>query len=331
MPDLDHRPVRWGILGSSAYISSLVVPAVLASPTGELRVVATRGHGDDPTTRRAVDAGARLAASYDDVVAASDVDAVYVPLPNTLHVPWALAAIEAGKHVLVEKPLAMTPEDVRRVLDAARTRGVQVMEAFMYRFHPQHRRVHEIVASGRIGQVQGVRSAFAFRIDDPRNIRLRPDLGGGATWDVGGYATDVALWYLDDEPTAVRSVVHRRPGTDLDTTVAAVLELPGGRFATLDYSIDHGQQATYEVQGTDGAVRVENAWAMAGDPAVVVVRGADGTVTREVVAPADHYLEQVTAFERAVLTGGPVPFGHEDSMRNVRTLDAVLAAAAVLA
>lgn len=331
MADTTTGVLRWGVLGSSAYISGLVVPAVLASATGTVQAVATRGDGSDPTTRLAVRSGARLEASYQDVVAAADVDAVYVPLPNSLHVRWALAAIEAGKHVLVEKPLATTQDEVRTVLDAARAHGVSVMEAFMYRFHPQHRRVHELVASGAVGEVQGVRSAFAFRIDDPRNIRLDPTLGGGATWDVGCYATEVAHWYLDDEPVGVRSVVHQRPGTGLDTTVAAVLDFPGGRFATIDYSIDHGQQATYEVQGTRGSVRVENAWAMAGEPATVVVRGADGAVTREVLPPADHYLAQVGAFERAVLTGAPVPFTATDTLRNVRTLEAVLAAAAVTA
>jgi len=329
MTDRVENRLRWGVLGSSGYISTLVVPAVLASPTGTLRAVATRGDGSDPTTRLAVGHGARLAASYADVVTAPDVDAVYVPLPNTLHVPWALAAVEAGKHVLVEKPLATTQDDVRRVLDAARANGVSVMEAFMYRFHPQHRRVREIVASGRIGDVQGVRSSFAFRIDDPGNIRLRPELGGGATWDVGCYATEVALWFLDDEPSGVRSVVHRRPGTGVDTTVAAVLEFPHGRFATIDYSIDHGQQASYEVQGTHGSVRVENAWATAQDAATLHVRAHDGAVTREVLPVTDHYLAQVTAFERAVLAGEPVPFPPEASLRNVRTLEAVLAAASV--
>jgi predicted dehydrogenase len=328
MPDASPvAPVRWGVLGSSAYISGLLVPAVLASRTGRLAAVATRGDGQDPTTRLAVDAGARLLPDYAAVVEDDGVDAVYVPLPNTLHVEWALRAVAAGKHVLVEKPLAMTEAEVREVQGAARARGVLVMEAFMYRFHPQHARVHALVAQGRIGEVRAVRSSFAFRIDDPRNIRLSPELGGGATFDVGCYATDVARWFLPGEPTRVQATA-RRNADGLDTTVAAVVEFPDDRVALLDYSIDYGQQAQYEVQGTTGSVRVDDAWAMAGDPATIRVRDAAGRTTETVQVAGDHYLAQVEAFEAAVLAGATdVPYTAADSRGNARLLEDVLAAA----
>ncbi|WP_456785866.1 Gfo/Idh/MocA family protein [Cellulomonas sp. P5_C5] len=322
---MPERPVRWGVLGSSAYISGLVVPAIVSSPTGALAAVATRGDGTDATSRLAVEHGAALLPDYAAVVDSPDVDAVYVPLPNTLHVEWVLRAVEAGKHVLVEKPLAMTEAQVDKVLTAAADRGVVVMEAFMYRFHPQHALVHDLIAEGRIGEVRGVRASFAFRIDDPRNIRLSPELGGGATWDVGCYATDVAHWYLQDAPTTVRATARRRPGTDLDSTVAAVLEFPGDRFAVLDYSIDFGQQASYEVQGTAGSISVPNAWAMREDQATVVVRDQHGVRTETVVAPADHYRAEVVAFERAVLDGAASPYSATDSLRNAQTLERILA------
>ncbi len=317
--------LRWGVLGATAYISGHVLPAINASPTGVVAVVASGRAGRAAATAVAHQYGARSVAGYDDVLASADVDAVYIALPNALHAEWACRALSAGKHVLVEKPLAMTPEEVSAVGEAAAAAGRTAMEAFMYRFHPQHAVAHDAVGSGAIGELRGVRASFAFEIRDERNIRLNASLGGGATWDVGCYPVDVARWYLGT-PLAVRAFRRSRP-SGLDSTVAAVLEFGGGRFATIDYSIDYGPRAWYELQGTTGSVTVHNAWAMKSTPARVTIAIGDNSVRDVTVAAADHYGCQVRAFEEAVLNGREAPYALTESVENARVTQAVLRAA----
>ncbi|MCE6998999.1 Gfo/Idh/MocA family oxidoreductase [Saccharothrix sp. S26] len=288
------RPLRWGVLGATAHIAGRVLPAIHRTAGNAVVAVASREGRRAAAEEVARPFGARVHDGYDAVLADLDVDAVYIALPNTQHVPWTLRALDAGKHVLVEKPMALSEEDCVRVERAAA--DLVVMEAYMYRFHPQQRRAAEILDSGEIGELRVVRSAFAYPTAVEGNIRFDPALGGGATWDVGCYAFDVPLWAFDAEPRAVRARFHSR---EVDVSAVATLDFGDGRWAVLDYSLEYGPRAAYDLQGTRGSISVRNAWTRPDEQGLITVATLDG-VRDEVVPASDAYEHQAAAFAEAV-------------------------------
>jgi predicted dehydrogenase len=288
------KPLRWGVLGATAHIAGRVLPAIHRTAGNAVVAVAARAGRRAAAQEVARPFGARVHDGYDALLADPDVDAVYIALPNTLHVPWTLRSLDAGKHVLVEKPMALSEEDCVRVERAAA--DLVVMEAYMYRFHPQQRRAAELLASGEIGELRVVRSAFAYPTAVEGNIRFDPALGGGATWDVGCYAFDVPLWAFDAEPRAVRARFHSR---EVDLSAVAALDFGDGRWAVLDYGLEYGPRATYEFQGTRGSISVRNAWTRPDEEGVITVVTLDG-VRDEVVPASDAYEHQAAAFAEAV-------------------------------
>lgn len=320
--------LRWGVLGATSYIATHLMPAIAATPGCALTALASRPERAAAAAELARAHGATAHPDYATLLADPAVDAVYVPLPNTDHVEWTLRALAAGKHVLVEKPMAMDEEGCARVEKAAEAASRTVMEAFMYRFHPQQRRAAEILASGEIGELRLVRASFSFRIESGSgNIRLEPGLGGGATWDVGCYAVDVPLFFFGRAPHRVSARFSSRPGLAVDTSAVATMDFGGGRSAIVDYSIDYGPRAAFELQGTRGTVVVRNAWAMDGEDGVLTVLTGDG-VREESVPSANHYRLQVEAFARAVREGSPAPIPLADSRRTARVGSALVASAA---
>ncbi|GAA1292452.1 Gfo/Idh/MocA family oxidoreductase [Saccharothrix xinjiangensis] len=284
--------------------------------------------------------GARVHDGYDALLGDPEVDAVYVALPNSEHVTWALRALEAGKHVLVEKPMALSEQDCLRIGRAAG--DLVVMEAYMYRFHPQQRKVVQLLGRGEegcgeaegrgegegggIGELRVVRAAFAYPTPVEGNIRFDPALGGGATWDVGCYAFDVPLWAFGVEPCRVWARFH---GDPVDLGAVAVLDFGDGRSAVLDYSLEYGPRAHYELQGTRGSISVRNAWTTPHEDGVITVVTLDG-VREEVVPAADAYELQVAAFADAVRGRREslvVPLDH--SVRVARVGEALIRANAV--
>ncbi|QTD95983.1 Gfo/Idh/MocA family protein [Streptomyces cyanogenus] len=320
--------LRWGVLGATSYIATHLIPAITATHGCALTAVASRPERAAAAAELGRAHGATVHPDYRALIADPAVDAVYIPLPNTQHVDWTLRALEAGKHVLVEKPMAMDEEDCARIEKAAEAASRTVMEAFMYRFHPQQRRAAEILASGKIGELRGVRASFAFRIESGSgNIRLDAALGGGATWDVGCYAVDVPLFFFGRAPGQVSAHFSSRPGLAVDTSAVATMDFGQGHFAVVDYSIDYGPRAAYELQGTRGTLMVRNAWAMDGEDGVVTVLTEDG-VHEETVPSANHYQLQVEAFAAAVRDGAPAPVPLADSRRTARVGRAFVASAA---
>jgi len=244
----------------------------------------------------------RTHSDYPGLLADPDVDAVYLPLPNSLHLPWALRALAAGKHVLCEKPLALNAWEAEQLAEAARTAGCLLMEAVMYRFHP---RMRELAASLAGAEIRHLYASFGFRIDAPGNYRLRPELGGGALMDVGCYVADVARW-LVGEPERVEAVM-RRDGVDM--SCSAVLGFPGGALATLYASFESPQYEELVVVCADRVVRVPKPF----------------TAWRD---PHDPYRLMVEAFTEAARSGSPAPLPVESSIANLRLLDRIRDAAA---
>jgi predicted dehydrogenase len=319
--------IRWGVLSTAAIGLNKVIPGMQAAQDCEVVAIASR----DPDT--AAEAAGRLGVprsfgSYEALLADPDIDAVYVPLPNHLHAEWTLRAAAAGKHVLCEKPLAMNETQAREMVEGCRGAGVKLMEAFMYRLHPQWVRVREIVAQGRLGDVLAVQSFFSYRNLDPQNIRNVPAYGGGALMDIGCYAINVSRMLFGSEPTAVQGALYRDPRFGTDVLSSATLDF-GGRQATFTCSTQLEPDQRVHIVGTQGRLSVEIPFNIPPDRATRLLLTAGGeppvdphTEVIEVPA-ANQYGIQGTLFARAVLDDTEVPVTPEDSIANMRVIDAL--------
>ena len=319
--------LRWGILSTAKIAEQHVVPALHESSE---HVVVAVGSRD---AERAADWAAANGiptshGSYEALLADPEVEAVYNPLPNHLHVDWSIAAIEAGKHVLCEKPLGLDTGDAQRLVDAAAQSDVVVMEAFMYRFHPQWLAACEIVQSGAIGEVRTIQTFFSYFNDDPANVRHNPDWGGGALLDIGCYPISQARFVFDAEPERVNGIIERDPAFGTDRMTSGMLDFGGGRTATFTVATQlDGFQRT-QIVGTAGRIEVDIPVNSPKDrPVAVTVHTADG-VDRRQFGPVDQYAEQASAFGRAVRSGASAPTPLTDAVANMRVIDAVSASAA---
>jgi predicted dehydrogenase len=293
------RAFRWGVLGA-ARINKRVVPG-LHQAGHTIAIVGSR----DPAKGAAAAAehGAERTGSYEDVLNARDVDGVYIPLPNGLHKEWTIRAAEAGKPILCEKPMATTVADCEEMVAACERNGVPLVEAFMYRNHPQWQVGWRALQEGRLGKLLTLRATFQFPSRDPQNVRLNPDLAGGVLQDAGCYCINVARWFLG-EPVRVQGISLDRQGHGVDTHNAAALEFADGALAILSCSFDTINVQTVELIGDQGRVEFPTAFV---PPPVAQVRVVDADGDRlEAVPEANAYALQALAFERLVREGTPV-------------------------
>ncbi len=316
--------LRWGVLGTANIAVRKVIPAIQVSANGRVVAIASRDRAkaQDAATRLEI---AHAHDSYEALLADPEVDAVYNPLPNSLHAEWTERAAAAGKAVLCEKPLARDAAEAERMARACAEHGVPLMEAFMYRFHPQTVRVRELIASGAIGVVGQVRAGFGFRMYplDSHNVRLQRDLAGGALMDVGCYAVNASRLLFADEP--LRAVASRDFDEDfgVDVALSGVLEYPGARFATVDCSFKAGYSGWYMAVGSEGTIEVPRAFTPQNDPTVIVITDNQSRRHEERFEGVDHYRLMAEAFAAAVLTGAPVPCPPQDAIANMRAVDAL--------
>jgi predicted dehydrogenase len=315
------RAVRWGILGCARISRRRLIPALRASRRGLLWAIASR---DEATARAwAAEFGAvRSYGSYREVLADPEVDAVYIPLPNELHHPWVIAAADAGKHVLCEKPLARTGAEAREMVVHCRARRVALMEAFMWRHQPRTTEVRRLVAHGVVGELRLIRSSFSFPIG-PDDWRLDPVRGGGALWDVGCYGVNAARLFAGAEPDAHRAVARLGP-SGVDLSLAAECRFANGILAVLDCSFEQPFRCTYELIGTLGRIEVPDAYVPPERPVARLHVG--GSVQDLVFDGRNQYAEMVDAFARAVDDGGDrLPEPAEDGQAQMAVLDALQA------
>jgi predicted dehydrogenase len=325
--------IRWGVLGNSGIARFAVIPAIQASRNGSVSAIGSRAISETTRSMKEIGVACRVGA-YDDVLADPEIDAVYVPLPNALHLEWGLRAAEAGKATLVEKPMATNAADAARLSTEFQSRRVPLMEAFMYRFHPQHRRVLELIGADTIGDVREVRAHLSVDIMspvDPANVRFKSELGGGALLDMGCYAIGAARMIYGEEPKALRAWWDIDERYNVDVAGAALLEFGGGRIASVSCSFKGSGQGSYVVIGRKGAIEVPRAFlpglgTREPETLVIVVDG-DGRRKEERIAAVDHYQLMVEAFADAVLSGAPAPLDPLDSIRNLDVIDAFIAAA----
>ena len=325
--------LRWGIMSTANIGRIAIIPGIQASTFGKVEVLASRDLERARDAARSLGIG-RVVGSYEALLEDPDVDAIYIPLPNSMHAEWTIRAAEAGKSVLCEKPLATSTDDVRRQIDACTKHGVSLMEGFMYRFHPQTRRVQELVASGVIGRVREVRAHLSvniLRTLDPGNIRYRDNLGGGALLDMGCYTVNISRMIFGREPERVTGRMFVDPELGVDTRASGILEFAEG-ISMISCSFAADGQGTYTIVGTEGTIEAPRGilpgLGTRAAQGLIVVIDSDGNRREELFEPADQYRNMVDAFAEAVLNKRPVPLPPEDSMNNLKVLEALVRSAA---
>ncbi len=318
--------VTWGVLSTAKIGLDKVIPAMMR---GEVAVVAAIASRDLNTARTAADqlGIAKAYGSYEDLLADPEIGAIYNPLPNHLHVPWTIKALQAGKHVLCEKPIGLTAEDAQALIAARDASGKRVAEAFMVRFHPQWVRAREIVRSGQLGEVRAIQTFFSYYNVDPNNVRNKADIGGGGLLDIGCYAVATARYLFGAEPERVVGQMDLDPTFGTDRLVSGLAAFPGGRQLSFICSTQLASYQRVQIVGTQGRLEVEipfNAPPGYGC-SLLLDTGADlkgGSITRETLPACDHYTLQGDAFSRMILGEEPQEFGLEDALLNMRVLDA---------
>jgi len=308
--------VRWGIL-STADINRKLIPSAHASPKVDLLAVASRDEGRAEAYAREWQIE-RAYGSYDELLADPDIEAVYIPLPNTMHAEWSIKALDAGKHVLCEKPFSRHVDEVEASFDAGKRNDRLLSEAFMYRHNPQTARVLELVDGGAIGELRLVRSAFSYGLYDADNIRLRTDVEGGALMDVGSYCVSGSR-LLSGEPESVYgSAWFGETGTDWVFT--ASMRFPAGVLATFDCGTALSERDELEAIGSEGSLFLDDPWHC--NVPVIEVRRADGTERIE-LEPVDSYRLELENVSDAIRGEGELLLGREDAVAQARAVEAL--------
>jgi predicted dehydrogenase len=325
------EPVRWGVLGCADIARRKVIPAMGTSTLSRVDAIASRSL--DTAAAVAGELGIpRPYGSYDELLADPEIEAVYIPLPNHLHPEWTERAAAAGKHVLCEKPLAMTATEARAMIAACDAAGVKLMEAFMYRLHPLWARVRGLVADGAIGEVLAIQSFYSYRNLDPLDIRNTPGAGGGALYDIGCYPVNVARMMFGSEPTDVSASIRRDPRFGTDVVTSVILDFEGAH-ATFTCSTQAEDAQRVDIVGTDGRLVVEIPFNIPPDfpTRILHVAGGDPPAsprTEVIEIPvADQYAVQADLFSHAIRHDEAVPTHPEDAVANLVVIERIFAAA----
>ncbi len=319
------KKVRWGIISTANIGTEKVIPGIMASAHSEVTAISSR---DLATARTAANRlGIKKAyGSYEEMLADPQIDAVYNPLPNHLHVDWTLAAARAGKHVLCEKPMALNVADAERLREVPE--GIIVAEAFMVRYHPQWLRARDIARSGELGRITAINGFFSYHNKDPANVRNKADIGGGAIMDIGCYPVTAARFIFESEPKRVVSLIDRDPGFKTDRLASVIADFGEGRQLAFTVGMQIVPSQRVEIIGEKGRVEILIPFnAPPNQPtALLVDDGASldaSLARREIIGPCDQYTEQAEAFALAVLKGKSLAWGIEDAILSMAVLDAI--------
>ena len=324
------RKLRWGVLGVARIATVKVIPAMQEGQFSTVTAIASRDAGK---ARQAADhlGIPKAYGSYGELLADPEIDAVYNPLPNDLHVPWSIRAAEHGKHVLCEKPIALSAAEARQLLSVRDRTGVRMQEAFMIRTHPQWLAARALVGEGRIGDIRAMTGAFSYYNDDPSNIRNIPAMGGGALMDIGCYLVNTSRFIFGREPDRVMGAIDRDPALQIDRLTSVILDYGGAHLVgTCSTQMVPYQQV--QILGTRGRIEIAIPFNAPPDRPCEVVfdAGADlfgGGRERLTFPVCNQYTIQGDLFSRAVLDGTEVPEPLEDAVRNMECIEAVFRSA----
>lgn len=317
--------LRIGVLSTAQIGLNQFIPAAKVCELGEVVALASRDVGRAAETAQRLGI-ARSYGSYEALLSDPEVDAVYISLPNSMHPDWTLRCAAAGKHVLCEKPVARRAAAAQEMADTCRRAGVLLMEAFMYRHHPQQQRVQALLAEGVIGAPKLIRASFCFHMRAPDgNIRVNRELEGGALMDVGCYAVNVSRFLFQTEPAEVMAFQQVATQFGVDMTFAALLRFPGERLAVIDSSFEVGSGGAYEVSGPKGTIRVDRAFTPGdGDVTVQIIAGSRQA---ETIAGTNQYAREIDHFVRSIRAGRLLE-PSEDGVANTRVIEALYRSAA---
>jgi predicted dehydrogenase len=318
---MKNQKVRWGVLGCSSTAIGKVIPAVQSSANVEVIAISSRNMEKAKENARVL--GIKSAyGSYEELLADPDVDAVYIPLPNSLHCDWTVRAAKTGKQVLCEKPAAMSPEECEQMMKACQKNQVFFMEGFMYRFHPQHQRVKEIIGSGVIGTVKLMRASFSFPMAARHSkIRLSKELGGGALMDVGCYCINACRFILDAEPIRVFASAEMSPDGQVDTLLVATLEFPENVKGVIDCGLTMTRRHAYEVVGTEGKIDVPAAFVPTEETSITITK--EGMKQEERFEAINQYRLEFEHFSECIIQRRSPRFLLQDALSNSKVIVAL--------
>lgn len=318
------QKLRWGILSTAKIGREWLIPAIHASEFAEVTAVASR-NGDQARLFAQQTNITKAHDSYEALLADPDIDAIYNPLPNHLHVPYSVKAIEAGKHVLCEKPLGLNRADLLPLLEAAQAHPeLVVMEAFMYRFHPQWLKVKQLIDAGELGEITAVDASFSYFNRDAQNVRNQQGIGGGGLMDIGCYCISAARFIFAREPQRVCASLDMDPDFKVDRHASGLLDFGPGT-ATFYCSTQSAPSQAVKIVGTEATLTVENPFYRRDTPSRLFMR-KDNVDSEIQIADVNHYEEQINAFSLAALKGTPTPTPLADALANMAVIDAVFAA-----
>jgi predicted dehydrogenase len=327
----EQGPVRWGVLSTARIGTEKVIPATQRSRLAVVDAIASRDL--DRSTETAESLGIPKAyGSYEELLADDEIEVIYNPLPNDLHHEWTIAAAKAGKHVLCEKPLAMTAGEAREMVAACEEAGVLLMEAFMYRLHPLWVEAKRLVDEGAIGNVKGINSVFSYYNDDRTNIRNIADSGGGALYDIGCYPVSVSRLIFGSEPSDVSASIMRDPEMGIDILTTAILQFDQGTSVLMCSTRMESNQRV-EILGTDGRLVIEIPFNIPPDIPTRLLQVAGGNppvdpgVTVHEFPAADPYTVQADVFSSAVRRQSQLPFPPSDAIANLEVIERIFATA----
>ncbi|MFD1849735.1 Gfo/Idh/MocA family protein [Oceanobacillus bengalensis] len=317
------KKVRWGVLSTAGIAQAQLIPAFQRANNAEVTAISSGSGIEKAATVAKKLSIEKSYGSYEQLLDDSDIDAVYIPLPNHLHKEWVMKAAEKGKHILCEKPAALNMEELLEMEQACAKHQVIFMEAFMYFFHAQHERVREIINSGEIGDVKLIRAGFSFPLHEEGNIRYQFKEGGGSMYDIGCYTIHTLRNILEAEPLTVQAhaVIHQKFAVDTD--VVAYLQFPNGIRAMFDISFGLTNRSEYEVIGTKGKITVPRAYRpdnQGGDGIIIV---DVENVCRTETVNSDQYRNQVEHLSNVILEDHhPIDHDWNNTINNMRTIDA---------
>ncbi len=324
------QKVRWGVLSTARIAVTKVIPAMQRGKWSQVIAVASRDLEKAKETALALDIP-RAYGSYEELLADAEVEAVYIPLPNHLHVPWSVKAAEAGKHVLCEKPIGLMTEEARQLLAVRNRTGVKIEEAFMVRTHPQWVETRDLIKRGRIGELRSVMGYFSYFNRNPENIRNIREYGGGSLMDIGCYPITTSRFIFGEEPARVLGLVERDPEMKVDRLTSAVLDFPSGQ-SVFTCSTQLASYQRMHFFGTRGRIEIEIPFNAPPDRPcrIFIDDGSDlfgrGIETKEFEI-CDQYTIQGDLFSLAVRQDTEVPIPLEDAVRNMAVIEAVFRSA----
>ena len=332
------RKLKWGILGA-ARVNERLLPAIIEASNAQLVAIASRRVGAAKATLEKYaphhSGDVQCYDHLDSLINDPNVEAIYCPMANEEHATWALKAMNAGKHILIEKPMATTVKDIEAIESAAIKNNVTVMEGFMYRFHPQHARMQEIIDSGLIGDVLSARASFSFLMKPARMYRINRSManGGGAMWDIGPYAIHSLRWCFSQngKPVAPLSVIAHAKLNEhgADMVSSGVLDFGQdaegrARFGHFDISFERSRKSEYEIIGTLGWVKCHAAWVFQNDVPVISWALEDGRCAEEQLTPSNHFTLEIEHFSDCVMNNKTPLLNMEDAKQNCSAIESVL-------